>query len=126
MTGVGKHNQLIEQKKQFENYNKDLSNVILFEETSKSFSDRLTKEMINEMNVGGIIIDGDHSYEAVTIDYELAIRLINKKKNSIILFDDIQCIGVQNAIDTFLKKYKNIISSIEYKHNVNTLITKLY
>jgi hypothetical protein len=126
ITQVGEGNQLNIQKQNCYDNIKDLPNVILFEETSESFSKRLTKKMITEMNIGWVIIDGDHNYEPVTIDYELAIKIINQKKNSGIIFDDITLPGVKEAIDVFLVKYKDIITSLEYVNNVNMLIVKLY
>jgi hypothetical protein len=126
ITQVGKGNQLNIQKQNCYNNIKDLSNVVLFETTSKEFNKKLTKKMINEMNVGWVIIDGDHNYNPVTIDYELAIKIINQKKNSGIIFDDITLPGVKSAIDDFLGKYKDIISSVNYVNNVNMLIVKLY
>lgn len=125
MTRVGKDNPLLDQKNQFENHNRDLTNVVLFEETSENFSNRLTEKMIEEMNVGGVIIDGDHSYEAVTVDYELAMRIINKKKNGIIIFDDINVPGVEKGLNVFLKKYSHSITTHQYRNDVNMLIAKI-
>ena len=126
ITQVGEGNTLNIQKQNCYNNIKNLANVVLFEETSKSFSKKLTEKMIVEMNIGWVIIDGDHNYEPVTIDYELAIEIINKKKNSGIIVDDTNLPGVEKATNEFLKKYKNIIKSTEYNNNLNMLIINLY
>jgi hypothetical protein len=126
ITEAGEGNQLDIQRQNCYNNIKDLPNVVLFETTSEEFNKKLTEKMVNEMNVGWVIIDGDHNYEPVTIDYELAIKIINKKKNSGIIFDDITLPGVKKAINEFLEKYKNIIESTEYVTNINMLIVKLY
>ena len=130
ITNVGKGNQLNIQKQNCYNNIKDLSNVTLFEETSKNFSNRLTNKMIHEMNIGGVIIDGDHSYDAVVIDYEVAIRVIDKKKNSIIIFDDINQPDVLKALNEFLEKYKNDIYTVEYVYDSHAIayiaIIKIY
>lgn len=126
ITQVGKGNTLNIQKQNCYNNIKGLTNVILFEETSENFSKKLTKKMIDEMNVGCVIIDGDHNYDPVTIDYELAIRIINKKQNSVIIFDDTNVPGVEHAVNEFLVKYSDIIKSVEKISNINMIITKLY
>jgi len=126
ITKVEKGNLLNKQKENFYNNIKDLSNVVLFEETSEEFSKKINKEKINEMNIGWVIIDGDHNYEQVIIDCELAIKLIDKKENSGIIFDDLHIPDVQKAIDVFTEKYNNIIASTEHFHGAGAVIIKLY
>ena len=78
-----------------------LTNVVLFETTSKDFADTLTDKMVNDMNVGWVLIDGSHHYEDVIIDINLAIRLIGHKPG-VIIFDDVNIEGVNKAYLEFL------------------------
>lgn len=101
---------------------KGLDNILLFETTSKEFSDILTSEMIDDMNISWVTIDGSHHYEDVTIDYELAINLINGKPG-IIVFDDLAHKGVRQAYDEFVGKYKDIIEpSILVGENIARIV----
>jgi hypothetical protein len=78
-----------------------LTNVVLFETTSKGFADMLTDEMVTDMDVGWVLIDGSHHYRDVIIDINLAIRLIGHKPG-VIIFDDINLPGVNKAYCEFL------------------------
>jgi len=66
----------------------------------------------------------DHSYEAVSIDYNLALKLIDSKPNSGIVFDDVNLPGVDQAFNEFKQKYNSIIKNIEHYSNVNMIIIK--
>jgi hypothetical protein len=124
ITRVGFGNNLNIQKENFYNNVKHLSNIVPFEESSDSFSKKLKPSLIKQMNVGWVIIDGDHSYEAVSIDYNLALKLIDSKPNSGIVFDDVNLPGVDQAFNEFKQKYNSIIKNIEHYSNVNMIIIK--
>lgn len=85
-----------------------LNNVILFEMTSIEFYNKLTPELIDEMNIGFILIDGSHHYEDVKNDIELSINIL--KDDGIILFDDNNITDVKKALDEFKINYSTIIS----------------
>ena len=88
---------------------KGKDNICLFETTSKDFAEMLTDQMIVDMDVAWVLIDGSHYYEDVVIDYELAMRLIGDKPGGIV-FDDAQLPEVNKAHLEFLEKYGNQVS----------------
>jgi len=81
-----------------------LHNVVLFETTSAEFANMLTEEMIAEMNIGWVLIDGSHHYKDVIIDCDLAMRLIGDRPGGVV-FDDLNLPGPKQAYDEFLEKY---------------------
>lgn len=87
-----------------------LDNVVLFTMTSKEFNDILTDEMIADMDVGWVLIDGSHHYEDVINDAHMAMRLIGKRAGAII-FDDLNIDGVKQAHDEFVLAYAGQIST---------------
>ena len=86
-----------------------LTNVILHEVTSKEFSNNLTDQLVKDMNVGWVLIDGSHHYEDVAIDVKLAMRLIGNKTGGIV-FDDLNLDGPKQAHAEFLTQYQQQIS----------------
>lgn len=104
-SGVNRFGALTNQRNSTHNNIAGLSNVKLFEETSASFANRLTDEMVKELNVGWVLIDGSHHYEDVVIDIKLAMRLIGNKKGGIV-FDDVCVPDVGKAYQEFLDTYK--------------------
>lgn len=105
-----KGNPMPNQKEACYNNIKDLDNVVLFNTTSKNFSSMLTDEMVSDMNINWVTIDGSHHYEDVVVDYHLAVKLINGKPG-VLVFDDMAHIGVERAFNEFIDDYKDIISS---------------
>jgi len=95
---------LSNQKQSFLDHTKDLTNIVLYEMTSKQFADQLTDEQCKEMNVSMITIDGDHHYENVVIDFGIAIRLLGKREGCIIA-DDTDVPGVMQAYNEFKEQY---------------------
>ena len=83
---------------------KDLSNVVLFETTSKDFLNICTQQMVDEMNISWVIIDGSHHYDDVIIDSELAIKVF-ESRSGVVVFDDLEHIGVRRAYHEFMCKY---------------------
>ena len=80
-----------------------LTNVVLFETTSKGFADIVSDEMVTDMDVGWVLIDGSHHYQDVITDVDLAIRVIDHKPG-VIIFDDINLPGVNKAYCEFLNR----------------------
>ena len=102
-TGVAEAEDL---PKQRENTNKNiagLSNAVLFEVTSQEFAKMLTSEMIQYMNIGWVLIDGSHHYSDVATDINLALRVIGDKPG-VIIFDDVNLPGVNQAYQEFLAR----------------------
>lgn len=86
-----------------------IENVVLLKMTSIEFSETLTDELVNDMNVGWVLIDGSHHYADVINDCHLAMRLIGDRKGGIV-FDDVCLPGVKQAHDEFLSIYKDRVS----------------
>lgn len=99
---TGSH--MSEQKAAYLKNSADNENQILFEMTSSEFARTLTAEQISEMNIAWVLIDGNHHYEHVTVDYEVAMRLIGPRAGHIV-FDDMQISGVSQAYGEFIAKY---------------------
>lgn len=96
--------QLTQQKHNFLENTKDLTNITLFEMTSSVYTKQLTDQQCNEMNITMVTIDGDHHYEHVVIDFEIALRLIGNKEGQIIV-DDTDVSDVRRALNEFSEKY---------------------
>lgn len=110
--------KLESQKKHTINRIKDKSNIIFFEMTSKLFYENLTIENIEKYNVEIVFIDGDHHYDNVVNDLNLAVSLLNNKKGIIIL-DDIHMPDVKTAQQEFLSKYQTkIVETSSFKNAV--------
>lgn len=86
----------------------ELENVNLNVMTSHEYFDSLTEEKIISLNIGTVLIDGNHHYEFVVNDYKLAMAVIGSKAG-LIVFDDINVSGVQQAFDEFCVEYADRI-----------------
>jgi cephalosporin hydroxylase len=60
------------------------------------------------MGISVVTIDGDHHYEHVTTDFEIAVRLL--KQGGRIVVDDTDVAGVGQAFSEFKQKFANRIS----------------
>jgi hypothetical protein len=107
---VDRHEHMSEQKKNTLDNINGLENITLFESTSEHFANQLTDEMVTQMNVGWVLIDGSHHYPDVAIDTELAMRLIGGKVGGIV-FDDANLPDVKKAHDEWFEKYQHRITS---------------
>ncbi len=87
-----------------------LKNVKLFTQTSRLFGAQLTDEMISEMNIGTVFVDGDHSYEEARNDCFIAARLL--KNGGVIYLDDVGLPSVNQAITEFIEEYKDRITNL--------------
>lgn len=96
--------------------NLDLSNVILFEMTSKKFFDVCTDSELKNMNITTMSIDGSHWYEDVKNDIAGAMRIF-KNCHGIIHFDDSKNVpGVAKAFNEFLAEYASNITFMDITH----------
>ena len=100
LTNISQGQPLVNQKENTLNQIKDKANIVLFEMTSKSFVETLNSEKIKELNINAVFIDGDHHYEHVKNDYELALSLIGNK-SGLIVFDDTHISDVSIACSEF-------------------------
>lgn len=99
-SGVERGNSLVSQKETALEGIKDLSNVIFHEMTSEEFYKNLNSEIIQELNIGSVFIDGSHWYDDVVNDYKLALDLIGNKKG-VVCFDDLHVEDVSKACEEF-------------------------
>lgn len=98
-------------------------NIMLFEQSSVDFAKQLTAEDIDKYNINIVFIDGNHHYDYVLNDLELARKLLNNK-NGVIIIDDTQVNDVSHAITTFnnrinLLKEKHIIWNNAVSYRIN-------
>jgi hypothetical protein len=109
-SGVRSGERMNAQKLSFIEHTADLTNVKLFEETSTSFYTNLTEQLVNDMNISIIVIDGSHHYSDVVNDYKLSLKLLTKQGKGLIIFDDTHVSDVLKAYNEFLDENKTIIT----------------
>jgi hypothetical protein len=85
-----------------------LENVNLNVMTSHDYFANLTKEKITSLNIGTVLIDGNHHYDFVVNDYKLAMAVIGNKAG-LIVFDDMSVPGVKKAFDEFCIEHQDRI-----------------
>ena len=68
------------------NFNRPNAHLIM--ELSQDYADMESDQALKDMNIGYVLIDGDHSYEAAAQDSELAMRLICGA-SPVIIWDDV-------------------------------------
>lgn len=107
-TGKNVGDPLGEQKKNTLYTISRFQNIKFFEMTSKEFYDNLTDDLVEELDISGVLIDGDHHYEHVKVDSLLAIRLIGNKKGHV-MFDDINLEDIQQVMNEFRQTMYNRI-----------------
>jgi len=109
-TGVNVNEFMPTQKQNTEANIEGVENVVLFEMLSSELADALTDELVADMNVAWVLIDGSHHYDDVTNDYRLAMRLIGDRKGGVV-FDDLNLPGVQQAYNEFLIEHAGRVSA---------------
>ena len=100
---------MTQQKQNFLENTKELLNVTLHEMTSTEFANQLTDQLVNDMNISIVTIDGDHHYEHVVKDFDIAARLLNNLGGQIVV-DDTDVTGVSQAFSEFKQKFANRIT----------------
>ena len=103
-TGVAESESMPQQRETTLANIRDLSNVYLFEMTSSDFALTIQDDMLPDMNIAYVLIDGSHHYEDVRQDVDLAMRLIGSRPGYIV-FDDVTLPGVAQAYREFLQVY---------------------
>lgn len=108
-TGVNEDEFMHTQKENTSKNIAGLTNITLFELLSTEFNEILTDELINDMDVAWVLIDGSHRYEDVKNDYKMAMRLIGNKKGGVV-FDDVNLEGVGRGYAEFCIDHAGQIS----------------
>ena len=88
--------------KQYENFlynTQPFSNIKLFKSTTLNCLEN--KIYLDFKDISCILIDGSHLYEDVKIDFEF-IQKIERKKDILIVLDDLTILGVKKATEEFL------------------------
>lgn len=93
-------NEMPSQRESALAYIAECSNTSIEIVTSHQFREELTAEKIEHLDVGVVLIDGNHYYDYVVNDYELALMLIGNKEGYII-FDDTDKDDVNRAFNEF-------------------------
>lgn len=101
--------RMTQQRENFLKNTKDLDNITLFEMTSTEFAIQLTDQLVNDMNISIVTIDGNHHYEHVLKDFDIATQLLNNLGGQIVV-DDTDVIGVSQAFNEFKEKFSSRIS----------------
>lgn len=96
-------------------------NVNLNIMTSHEYFKQLTPNKITKLRIGAVLIDGNHHYEFVVNDYQLAMAVLADKEG-LIVFDDIQVDGVRQALEEFKIEYADRIEKTESIADVATAV----
>ena len=107
-SGIDTGSYMTQQKENFLENTKDLDNITLFEMTSTEFANQLIDQLVNDMNISMVTIDGDHHYEHVIKDFDIAVQLL--KQGGHIVVDDTDIAGVSRALNEFKEKFSSKIS----------------
>jgi hypothetical protein len=107
-SGVDTGSRLAQQKQNYLEYTKDLTNVVLYEMTSSHYAEQLTDQQCKELNISIVVIDGDHHYHNVVIDFDIAARLLGNRAGQIVV-DDTDVSDVSKAYNEFVAKFKHRI-----------------
>jgi len=108
-SGINTGLRMTQQRENFLKNTKDLDNITLFEMTSTEVAIQLTDQLVNDMNISIVTIDGNHHYEHVLKDFDIATQLLNNLGGQIVV-DDTDVIGVSQAFNEFKEKFSSRIS----------------
>ena len=112
-TGVDAGQRIENQHQSTKNYIAGFNNIKFYEMTSKDFFNQITDELVETLNISGVLIDGDHHYEHVYNDAMLALRMIGDKSGHI-AFDDTNLTDIITVMNEFRELVKDRITN-EYK-----------
>jgi hypothetical protein len=104
-TGVATGDPLNEIRETFLQNTKDCSNITHFDIKTEEFISRRLYDVVFP-NV--LFIDGDHSYECVKIDLQLAELLAKKNKLFVVMDDTVNIEGVVKALEEFKARHPEI------------------
>lgn len=120
-SSVSASNRMLTQQESCLYHIDGLENVELNVMTSHEFFEALTKEKIDEYNIGTVIIDGNHHYDFVVNDYKLALRVIDHRAG-VIVFDDVEVPGVRQAYQEFCTQHPDRIDRTVNIHDVAQMV----
>jgi hypothetical protein len=84
---------------------KDYKNIIHFDMTDEKF---LKKKLYKTISPDVLFIDGNHSYECVTLDLKLAELFAKKKRLYVVMDDTVNIEGVVKALAEFKLRHPEI------------------
>lgn len=85
---------------------KDVPNIKFFQQTSRSWFAEMEPEDLAEMNIGAVLVDGDHSYDAALHDLNIAGAIL--ANGGVIYVDDTGLPLVSDALFEWCKKMPHI------------------
>lgn len=94
------------------------SNARLHEMTSEQFDHDYADSVLDQFDIGFVLIDGDHHFEPASLDGDLAMRLIGHKAG-IVVWDDCDIAGVAQARDQWIVKYADRIDRVQDIYSVH-------
>ena len=105
--GIPKGEPMLEQMAATHQNLDGLKNVKFFQQSSRSWGDELDDSSIQSLNIGAILIDGDHGYKEASYDLGLSVRMLCN--GGVIFADDSGLPSVNLAVNEFIKKYRSRI-----------------
>jgi hypothetical protein len=87
------------------------ANAYLHEMTSEQFDHDYADLVLNQLDVGFVLIDGDHHLAPARLDGALAMRLIGSGAG-VVVWDDCNLPEVGQARDQWLEQYRDRIESV--------------
>lgn len=110
-SGMQLGSTLVTQKQNFLLNTDDLLNVTLFELTSEEFEKNFSTEQCQKLDIGMVVIDGNHHYNNVVIDFQIALKLLGNNQG-IIVVDDTDIVGVGQAYGEFLQQNQSRVQHL--------------
>lgn len=121
-SGVSTGSYLNGQKTSYLQQTAELTNTELFECTSQKFFAQLTDKQCEQMNISIVVIDGDHHYNNVKIDFDVAIRLLGNRSGQIVV-DDTDLPDVSRALEEFTNNYTSRIErQVDASHATKVIL----
>lgn len=99
-SGVVEGGTLVNQRESALSFFKERKNILFFEMLSEQFLENLSDELIKDLNISAIFIDGSHYYSDVILDVKLALKLLDGRPG-LICFDDMHVPEVLRAAQEF-------------------------
>lgn len=111
-TGQEQGNKMPVQQQQARSNFDAWPNAYLHEMTSEQFDHDYSDGLLAQLDVGFVLIDGDHHREPASLDGKLAMRLIGSGAG-VVVWDDCNLPEVNQAYQAWLVKYQDRIGSIK-------------
>lgn len=118
-TQVSRGEAMPTQRAAYLNNTQDLTNVRLFDCTSKDFMSVRTD--LTDLDIGCVIVDGSHHLPDVRLDGQLAMRCLAHRPG-IVVFDDLTIADVEQAVKEFVQVYQHRIHRAHDIHGVAVIL----